>query len=178
MKIGKRMIYWDACLLIAYIAGEPFWDLEILQGIEDLVEEINTERCILLTSTITLTEIFLGELTVAQKAKLNDVFKRPNLMWADVNTKVADRASSIREHYRSKGINIATPDAIHLATAILYKTDTLYTLDGAGKRCRPHHLLRLNGNVADTALKIEKPWRFPPQPPEEPEAPLFAAVGL
>jgi predicted nucleic acid-binding protein len=178
MKTGKRMIYWDACLLIAYIVGETCWAPQILEGIEDLVLEINSERCTLITSTITLTEIFLGELSAFQKDKLNDVFKRPNLMWADVNPKVADRASSIREHYRNKGIQIATPDAIHMATAILYKVDTLYTLDGAGKRCRPNHLLRLNGNVADSKLKIEKPWRFPPPPPPKPNTPLFDAVGI
>jgi len=45
-------------------------------------------------------------------------------------------------------MNVETPDAIHLATAITYEADEFHTLDGAGKKKRSTDLLKLGTKIA------------------------------
>ena len=61
-----------------------------------------------------------------------------------------------------RGIKIKTPDATHLATAIIYEAEEFHTLDGGGERQRPSDLLRLNGDVAGYPLHIRMPVSAPP----------------
>jgi hypothetical protein len=68
----------------------------------------------------------------------------------DITDKVLTLSKEIRE-WNSK---ISTPDAIHLATAILYEAEEFHTTDGGGKRKRAGDLIPLNGNVAGHRLRI------------------------
>lgn len=144
---GKRTYYWDSCILIAWLKDEPR-DLEVKEGIEEIVSAINNNRANMLTSVLTLTEVFEGKLRPETAETLRNIFKRRNVVQVSVDPKIAGTARQIREYYNARSINVRTPDSIHLATAILYKADEFHTFDGSGKRQRPGDILSLAGNVA------------------------------
>jgi PIN domain len=73
-----------------------------------------------------------------------------------MDSKCAGLAHDIRDHYVAAGNKgIKTPDAIHLATAILYRATEFHTFD--------ERLLDLSGNVGGHGLKICKPEAKNPQ---------------
>lgn len=176
MKAGKRIFYWDANVFIAWLKGETCWPRSVVIGMEDVAREIHLNRAILFTSTLTSTEIFQGALTKTQKQKLTDLLQRTNVNQIAPDTRVADKASAIREFYNTRGDKIKTPDAIHLATAIIYQADELQTMDGLGtKSLKKTKLLALNGNVAGHRLSIVNPYplNIPPAEIVVVKGPLF-----
>lgn len=175
MKTGKRIVYWDSCVFITYLKGEPCWGQEVIDGINETVQDFDSGQCVLATSTLTRVEILQGFLDAEQKKKLKDFFSRRGFFEQNLTPKIADRASSIRDYYANlkPSVKLLTPDSIHLATAILLQVDVLNTLDGAGARTRPINLLRLNGNVAGYNLNICKPTCRPKPITVEPELPLL-----
>jgi predicted nucleic acid-binding protein len=177
MKTGKRRIfYWDANVFIAWLKGETCWPASVIAGMNDVAREVTENRAILFTSAITNTEILQGTLTQDQKNKLADLMQRTNVQQISADARIADRASAIREHYNTRGIKIKTPDAIHLATAILYKADEMQTMDGlSSKSNKKTKLLALSGNVASYDLLIVNPYplSMPPAVAVSIPGPLF-----
>jgi len=71
--------------------------------------------------------------------------------------RVGRKSSQIRDCLLQKGIKVATPDSIHLATALIYEADEFHTLDGAGPHKKASDLIRLNGDPCVEGLKIIAP---------------------
>jgi hypothetical protein len=70
-------------------------------------------------------------------------------------------AHDIRDYYIIRaqehgGKTLSTADAIHLATAILYRADEFHTFDERGS-AKNLGLIPLSGNVGGHSLKICKP---------------------
>jgi predicted nucleic acid-binding protein len=104
-----------------------------------------------ITSVNTRIEICEGEIPPDKKAILDRTLgPRRGLEQVAVDHRIAPLAQEIRTYYRQRGKRLETPDATHLATAIHYRVDALYTFDG-------DDLLPLNGNVAGHNLVICKP---------------------
>jgi hypothetical protein len=85
--------------------------------------------------------------------------KRINRVGVDI--KIAALAHDIRNHYTGRRAEhadktLSTPDAIHLATAILYRVDEFHTFDRDGN-AKNLGLLPLSGNVGGHKLTICKP---------------------
>lgn len=178
MKTGKkRIFYWDANVFIAWLKGETYWPSNVIIGMTDVAREVSEGRAILCTSAVTKTEILQGTLTQEQKTKLADLMQRSNVVLIAADERITDRASAIREHYNTKGNKIKTPDAIHLATAILYKADEMQTMDGLDTTGgdKKTKLLSLSGNVAGYDLLIVNPYPLhtPPEIAIKVEGPLF-----
>src|SRR5260370_30976331 len=176
MKTGKRTFYWDANVFIAWLKGETCWPQSVITGMEDVAREVHANRATLFTSTLTSTEIFQGGLSKTQKERLAALLQRTNVQQIAPDTRVADRASIIREFYNKNGDKIKTPDAIHLATAIIYKADELQTMDGLDtKNGKKTKLLALNGDVAGYRLSVVNPYPLnaPPAAILIINAPLF-----
>lgn len=150
MKI-KPKYYWDANVLIAHIKDEkpPLRSIGETSGLREIVNEIDEDKANLVSSVIVNTEILPGDLTKEQKERYNSIFKRPNIVLINVHTNIANKASEIRDYYRQRNVSIPTPDAIHLATALLIDVDIFHTFDDK--------LLNLDGNVMGENLKIRKP---------------------
>ncbi|MGR3311228.1 MAG: type II toxin-antitoxin system VapC family toxin [Candidatus Brocadiales bacterium] len=150
MKI-KPTYYWDANVFIAHIKDEksPLRSQGETSGLREIVNEIDEDKANLVSSVIVNTEILPGDLTKEQKERYNSIFKRPNIVLINVHTNVANKASEIRDYYRQRTVSILTPDAIHLATALLIDVDIFHTFDDK--------LLNLDGNVMGENLKIRKP---------------------
>jgi predicted nucleic acid-binding protein len=183
MKVGSRKIYWCTNLFIAWLKDEKCWPNSVITGIQDVVYEVESNDAILFTSSLTRAEIFMGTLTADQKAKYAGLMRRTNVTEISADARITDRASSIREFYNTKGTKIQTPDAIHLATAIVYKADEFQTLDGLGQGSKPGEiklgkLLALNGSVAGYSLRIVHPYPkgSPPDTIAKIEGPLFPNI--
>ena len=181
MKAGKRRIfYWDANVFIAWLKGETCWPSSVITGMNDVAREVTENRAILFTSTLTNTEILQGSLAKEQRARLAALMQRTNVQQISADARITDRASAIREHYNTRGDKIKTPDAIHLATAIIYKADEMQTMDGLSTRNnKKTNLLALNGNVAGYNLLIVNPYPLttPPQIAISVKGPLFQQLG-
>src|SRR5437588_4470566 len=173
MKSGKPVIYWDTCVFVAWLKNEKDkWPPAIWQGIQDVADLVQIGQAILVVSTLVRTEVFLGTLTPEQKQKFQAILRRKNLQEVAPHMRIADRASTIREKHKIK-----TPDAIHLATAILYDVDEMHTMDGWHEDGKRDGLLALSGNVAEYKLWITEPYPrgTPPAPPTSAPPDILAA---
>lgn len=127
----------------------------------------------MVTSSITRAEIFLATLTADEKKKFADVLKRKNVDERSADFKITDRAAELRY-----GFNIKTPDAIHLATAVIARVDELQTMDGLDPKtgkCN-NGMLALNGRLsyrifitAPYSRSIQVQANIPPQDSAEAE---------
>lgn len=148
MPTFKPKIYWDACIFIAWLSDEerPSGEMEDLAGV---VTEISNAEAFLYTSVMTQTEVLSGTLSKSAQEIFDKIFRRKNIYMVDVTRDISKLAHDIRDHYLKKGVKIKTPDATHLATAIIYGADEFHTFDDK--------LINLGRNVAGHPLKICKP---------------------
>ena len=142
------IIYWDSCLFIAWLKDEKRKPGE-MEGLLSVAKEIHEGKKILITSVQTQTEILESKIG-ADYERFKGLLKRSNVMPVHVDGRIADLASKIRDHHLQMGVKIETPDATHLATAILYQATVLQTFD-------EDDLIPLSGNVMGHDLLIEKP---------------------
>ena len=90
-----------------------------------------------------------------------DLMKRNSITRIAVDMRIAKLAKELREYYvAQKSQNndrmLSVPDAIHLATAILYRADEFHTFDEESRK-KTVGLIPLSGNVAGHSLRICKP---------------------
>ena len=79
--------------------------------------------------------------------RFEDFMKDRNLVEVfAVDTRIAKRAQALRNRLNEKGKKIETPDAIHIATAIISKAKQLHTFD--------EEILKLNGKDEVEGLVI------------------------
>ena len=105
---------------------------------------------------MTRTEVLECRLTDEAKHLFDGALQRRNVQLIAQDIRVADLSHEIRNYYQAKGTKLSSPDAIHLATAILYRANEFHTFDngGIGKSLG---LLPLSGNVGGHRLTICKP---------------------
>jgi predicted nucleic acid-binding protein len=160
-KRPKKTYYWDACAFIAWLDGGKGHPVEVIAGLDEIAKEVTENRANLCTSVIIDTEMLKGKLTPDQVIKIESLFKRKNVVKINLDSRIATKASEIRDYYNGQNIKISLPDSIHLATAIIYNVDEFDTLDGAGNRPRRNDLLPLNGDVAGHPLLVRVPHGQP-----------------
>jgi hypothetical protein len=181
MKIGRRKIYWDTACWLAWLNGEgtDVWPKSVVDGIQEVVDEVEDNKAVLFTSTITRGEIYQGRLTQMQKDKYAALMRRSNVREIDPGPRIMDRVSQIREYHDNENPKrkIKTPDGTHLATAIIYGADEFQTMDGLQKGGGSRKLLALSGNVGGYDLKVVHPYPRSTPPPElvTVKGPLFGS---
>jgi len=166
MRPGKSTIYWDTSVFLAWIKDEKRPNNE-MDGVNDVANKIHKDHVILLTSTLIKAEILESTLSETAKQRFTDLFKRKNIQQVAPYEKIMELTSKIRDYYQQQKINdqlptLTTPDAIHLATAIIYGAREFHTFDENNEVRKRRALLPLNGNVAGYPLVICKP-PIPPQ---------------
>jgi predicted nucleic acid-binding protein len=150
---NEPVYYWDTCLFLAWLKDENRASGE-MDGVREIIERHKRREVKLMTSVLTTVEVLHGKLPVGVDTLFGDLMKRITRIGMD--SKCASMAHDIRDHYASAGTKgIKTPDAIHLATAILYRATEFHTFD--------ERLLALSGNVGGHGLKICKPEAKTPQ---------------
>ena len=162
---GNGIIYWDSCIFIAHLKNEVRQDPQDMLGINELVDSFDLGQIDLVTSTITFTEVLRTTITPQDYERFKSFFFRRNCHLMDVTRRIAEISHEIRNfYYQPGGPVLGTPDCIHLATAISFQCDVLYTFDGCGKSTKPG-LLSLHSPIANRYdLSIQKP--IPTRPPQ------------
>jgi predicted nucleic acid-binding protein len=154
---GTNLYYWDTCVFLAWIKDEANRRKGEMEGLKSFVRKLDKREIRVITSAIIYTEApafkFLDD---DGNEKFYQFMRRSNISVASVDIKVAKKASKLRDYYKKcNGKTLCTPDALHLATAILYKTKEFHTFDGSDKKSLG--LLGLNGDVGVHNLIICKP---------------------
>ncbi|MGH9898498.1 MAG: type II toxin-antitoxin system VapC family toxin [Pyrinomonadaceae bacterium] len=147
MAAGKRKIYWDACVFLAWLNNEPQIDISVTEGMEKVVKLVDANKVTLMTSVVTRTELLDNRMSAEVKTNFDSLFNRRNVVMITLDLRISDLSHEIRDYYDRQGIKLGTSDCQHLATAILYMADEFHTLDGSGKK-KKGKLLPLNGIVA------------------------------
>jgi predicted nucleic acid-binding protein len=161
MPGDSPLYYWDTCLFIAWLKDEERKTGE-MDGVRELIDRSRRREVKLMTSALTSVEVLSSKIPAGFDTLFTALLKRISL-----DTKVSTIAHDIRDYYASRSAEfdnktLSTPDAIHLATAILYRADEFHTFDcrGSGKSLG---LIPLSGDVAGHRLTICKPAALRPQ---------------
>jgi predicted nucleic acid-binding protein len=150
MPKRRDLIYLDTSVILAWIKNEIRPDNE-MDGVEYCMERIESGEIKAITSVNTRIEICEGDIEPDKRVVLERTLgPRRGLEQVAVDHRIAALAQEIRTFFRQGGKRLGLPDTTHLATAIHYRVDALYTFDG-------DDLLPLNGNVAGYNLVICKP---------------------
>lgn len=159
MAGGDPIFYWDTCLFLAWIKDEQRQSGE-MDGVREVIDRSKRREVKIITSVLTLVEVLQSKIPVGMDRLFTDMMRRVHKIGMD--SKVAALAHDIRDHYTRNvlvngGKTISTPDAIHLATAILYRATEFHTFDDGGSSSKSLGLLQLSGNVGGHQLTICKP---------------------
>ena len=149
MKSGRYLHYFDTCIFLHWLS-DPQKDAVVVDGIEDIVRDAERQQSIIIvTSVITRIEVLNARLARDASERFNRMFGQFTVQTVNVDPRIAQLAHDIRDYYMSQTpvVKLATPDCIHLATAIHFECDEMNTLDGGGMRKRPGDLLTLSENV-------------------------------
>jgi len=123
---------WDSCIFLAWFKGE---EDKPLAEIEELLADIAKGRITLIVSAIVAAEILDESAGSPVRNKFREFMKRSNVVAANADFRVADLAADIRERTReleSQGKmkkSVKAPDAMILASAIIYRAEVLHTFD-------------------------------------------------
>ena len=161
MSGSKRTCYWDTCIFLAWIKNEQRAPDEVA-GIQDLVSKLDTGEIKVITSVATLMEITRAKVDEPQEQVFLKAMKNQNIRIHPIDKKVAEKSRELRNFYILSDPpvgKLSIADSIHLATAIIYDVDLMYTFDGTNpiNNNGTLKLIPLNKNVAGFPLKIEAP---------------------
>lgn len=163
MAGAEPIYYWDTCLFLAWIKDEERKSGE-MDGVREIIERFKKREVKIVTSVLTSVEVLSSKLPVGMDTLFNGLMKRIYRLGMD--SKVASLAHDIRDYYMVRTAEfgnktLSTPDAVHLATAILYRVDEFHTFDNDGS-AKSLGLIPLSGNVGGNRLTICKPKaKFP-----------------
>ena len=161
----RSAIYADSCVFIAWLSNEKR-KLGEMEGVHGLVSAVDKNEVVLVTSTITETELI--KLTDEQMEMFKQFTRRRNVQVKAPDIRIGALANEIRSYYqklKDEGATalptLTTPDAVHLATAIYWGCERLFTFDendeSGGSRPR-RALIPLSGLVAGKyQIEICKP---------------------
>ena len=163
MSGNKPIFYWDADVFISWLQGDDRTPEE-MNGIESVYKLAEYNKATLLVSLLWRIEVLDSTLNTEQKTTLQQALSGKLFAIRPIGEKVIDLAHNIRDFYLKKNPEenqstlrkIKTPDAIHLASAIIYGAHEFHTFDTK--------ILKLDGNVAGYKLKICHPVYQPLNP--------------
>jgi predicted nucleic acid-binding protein len=138
-------------MYIALLQEEQSHGRSHFEAMIQIARENFENKNTIITSTITLTEVLPVSLTQSQEEEFLKTFKSTNHTLYDVDYAIAIKARKFRAAFlqHPAGKKLHTPDAIHVATAVIYGVDELHTFDEG--------LLKLSGNELIDKLIICKP---------------------
>lgn len=152
MKKDLDLICWDTPVLIDWLKGSE--NQNRMLSIKSVMAEIEAKKYKLAVSTLVYVEVLeckmKMECEMPEQAikRFEDFMKNRNLVEVfAVDTRIAKRAQELRNRMlNEKEKKIGTPDAIHIATAIVSKAKQLHTFD--------EEILQLNGKDEVEGLVI------------------------
>lgn len=147
-----------------------------------MIDRAQRREVKIVTTVLTYVEVLSGKIPAGMDTLFAGMMKRVNRVGVD--TKVASVAHDLRNYYSSRpkefdGKTLSTPDAIHLASGIIYRVTEFHTFDAGRSSSKSLGLIQLSGDVAGNRLTICKPearrpeldLRKPPPPKTTPTNP-------
>jgi predicted nucleic acid-binding protein len=124
-------LYLDANVIIYSVESSS----SLREAVRQYIRDVRASRDgVVVTSILSRLECRVGPLRRRDPGRVtlfDQFFTDPELLVFDIDTAVVDRATEVRAQY-----GFRTPDAIHLATALLLDCDTFLTGDDKLRRCR------------------------------------------
>jgi predicted nucleic acid-binding protein len=169
-KTRKPSRYFDACVYLAYLREEinPYGKDKI-EAIGSMWRDSERGGLTIVTSTITLTEVLSHKLSADAKKKFTQAIESGLHVCIDVEPPIAIKARDYREYYHANPVknpfngklrpHLTTPDALHLATAVIYGCEEMLTFDGFGEKQNDNSigLLWLGNKAGTDDLVISQP---------------------
>jgi|SRR5680860_1348507 len=164
MAGDSPLYYWDTCLFLAWLRDEERKSGE-MDGVREVLQRCKRREVKLATSVLTSVEVLSAKMPVGLDDLFKGLLRRINRI--SVDSKIAGLAHDLRNYYVLRADEfdsktLSTPDAIHLATAVLYRATEFHTFDENGSG-RSLGLIPLSENVGGHRLKICKPEARNPQ---------------
>ena len=151
-----RSVYLDACCFIYLVEGTPSWKSTVERRLRAVAAQDETR---FVTSDLTRIECRTKPLREQQSEVLQQydrLLSSSELRVLPISRGVVDRATELRARY----VALKTPDAIHLAAAVVAGADLFVTGDAALRGC------------SEVTVEVLQPDRGPdrPDPPPEPHS--------
>ena len=125
------LICWDSCVLIDWIKGD---EPDRMPDITSIVQSITNKQYGLAVSALVYVEVLESKMSDGAIDKFERFIQnREEVEIIAVDIHVAKEAQMIRNHSLKNGKNISTPDAVHLATAIVSGCRLLEQSSRSGK---------------------------------------------
>lgn len=123
MPPSRRL--WDSCIVIGYLAGSP----DLMPACPGIIRQAEAGILEIAVSEMAKAETaYLEGLSDAQSELLiREFFSREYIIPISIDDPVSAIARDLVRKYRS--LKLRPPDAIHLATAILWRIPVLETTD-------------------------------------------------
>lgn len=156
----SKVFYWDSCVYIAWLKEELTHGKQHLDAVAQILHENADRKNIITSSTITLIEVLACRIGDENERLFRRSFQTQDHIAYDVDSAIALKARQLRENClgHPTGKTLATPDAIHVATALIYKADMLFTFDDGKRNKKYLGLLELNEDDRVDRLKICRPF--------------------
>ncbi|NLI00544.1 MAG: PIN domain nuclease [Chthonomonadales bacterium] len=131
MQRGRRRrprYHWDTCCFIALMNREDTTDEIVLLALRQTFHDMLFGEVEVTTSAMLISELLIPD---PDKATLERQLEAcPYFDMVDTHQAVHRLAADIRKHCRDQGVAVPkTPDAIHIASAILARVDEMWTTD-------------------------------------------------
>ncbi|MBN1461308.1 MAG: type II toxin-antitoxin system VapC family toxin [Armatimonadetes bacterium] len=145
--------YWDTTVFLALVQNEERPEGE-MQGVRAVAKLVDDGKATLITSALTFAEILRAKCGDEAFQTFRRLFDRSNVKAISADHRIAVLAGQLRDHYirlpQNDGYRkLRTPDAIHVATAVIYKARQLHTFD--------HDQLQLDPTPGGYDLEICRP---------------------
>lgn len=157
---SQPIYYWDSCVYLALILNEQSHGPAHVAAMTQIAAENFKLNNTILTSVITLIEVLESTLTPDQANQFNRTFNATNHVLYDVDPPIARKARLFRQQVRAETSKVlSTPDAIHLATAVVCGAHEVHTFDDGKKESKKKSIgmLELSGKSCVEGLIICKP---------------------
>jgi predicted nucleic acid-binding protein len=144
--IGVKRLYLDTAPLVYYVEENPIY----VERMDAVIKAVENTPIQAVSSAITLTEVLshpirLGH-TRYEKAYRDILLHSGGFELLPVTVEIADLAAALRARY-----NLRTPDALHIATAIVTRCDAFLTNDKRLRQANEIRVLTLDELEVDTA---------------------------
>jgi predicted nucleic acid-binding protein len=140
--MDKPLIYWDTSIFLCFLNRD---EQERGKICEDILQHAAMEELLIVTSTYTIVEVIRPKkksiptsrpLTPQQIEKIKGMFRWPFIRTIELDDRTALYASDLaRDH------GLAPADAVHAASAILWKAKVLHAWDRDFTRVSQHILV-------------------------------------
>lgn len=124
----KRRLYWDSSCFIALVNQEATTDHAKLSALRDTFSEMTSARLQIVTSDIFRFEVQLSTAEESESLRRQLLACR-SFEFLIRNQQVEDLARELQVRAQLSGRRIKMADGFHLATAILSRSEALWTTD-------------------------------------------------